>query len=45
VNFLFSLLTAVSVPAFFLMPLPLPNDLVLPVATMIHSRADHCITE
>jgi len=44
-NCLLSLLTPLSVTAFTALPLPVPNDLVLPVATMIHSRADHCITE
>jgi hypothetical protein len=44
-NFLLSPLTLLSVIACTALPLPLPNDLVLPVATMIHSRADRCITE
>jgi hypothetical protein len=44
-NFLFPLLTAVSITAFLLLPLSPLHDLVLAVATMIHSRIDHCITE
>jgi len=44
-NFLFSLLTPPFNTAFLLLPLPPLHDLVLPVATMIHNRADHCITK
>jgi hypothetical protein len=43
-NFLLSLLTPLSVTAFPFLPLPPFHDLVLPVATMTYSRADHCIT-
>jgi hypothetical protein len=44
-DFLFSLLTLSFVTAFILLPLLPLHDLVLPIATMIHSGADRCITE